>query len=172
MSINDAVLDLPWLKGSLNSPWFSGFLNAGIKDGKSVRLHYVLVECETLSPQEAPLIVWLNGGPGASSLFGLFVELGPLLIVEGSKELVRNEFTWAKKANVLFLNSPAPVGFSYCEDPAGSFTSCGAWNDSSVAMHNRLAIHDFVNKNPRYRQNDWFFMGESYGGIYVRLILF
>lgn len=163
---HDIVLDLPNWKEPLPSKIFSGFLDAGVKDGKKVSIHYVLVESER-DPQTDPVVLWLNGGPGASSLFGLFVELGPLRLQDGTATLVRNEFAWTKRASVLFLNSPAPVGFSYCEEPNGDFRSCGAWNDSSVAFHNKQALDSFLVKHPKFKQNDWIFAGESYGGVYV-----
>jgi len=64
-------------------------------------------------PLEDPLSIWFNGGPGASSIFGLFVENGPCHILDDSKMSVPNKNSWNKYANMLYLDQPVQVGFSY-----------------------------------------------------------
>jgi hypothetical protein len=95
--------------------------------------------------------------------------LGPLLVRPGKTELERNAFGWNQKATLLVINGPPPVGFSHCDPPgpAGAFDSCGAWNDSSTAYHNRLAIEGVLAKHPRLKSLDWYFTGESYAGVYI-----
>src|SRR5271154_4615180 len=63
-------------------------------------------------PQNDPVVLWLNGGPGCSSLTGLFLELGPASIDENLK-LVHNPYSWNANASVIFLDQPVNVGFSY-----------------------------------------------------------
>ena len=50
-------------------------------------------EAREVDPSEAPLTVWINGGPGSSSMIGLFQELGPCSISE-DQEPVFNEYAW------------------------------------------------------------------------------
>lgn len=129
--------------------------------------------------QNDPLVVWTNGGPGASSLFGLFVELGPFLVNNDSLQtksfkstgvpsLFRNPFSWSKHANLLILNSPPPVGYSYCDPvgPTGDGFSCGTWNDERTAHHNRVFLENWLKEFPEYSKHDWYITGESYAGIY------
>ncbi|KAH8506725.1 hypothetical protein H0E87_013503 [Populus deltoides] len=89
---------------------FSGYITVDEKQHRS--LFYYFVEAET-SPASKPLVLWLNGGPGCSSVgAGAFVEHGPFRPTTGNN-LIRNEYSWNKEANMLYLESPAGVGFSY-----------------------------------------------------------
>jgi serine carboxypeptidase-like clade II len=77
-----------------------------------------LVEAET-SPDTAPLVLWLNGGPGCSSLGGgLFSELGPFYPTKNGQALEKNVFRWTRNGSMIFLESPAFVGFSYSKEKA------------------------------------------------------
>jgi hypothetical protein len=70
------------------------------------------------NPETAPLTIWLNGGPGMSSMFGLFAEVGPCEIVEGSDGSYTTQprvWGWDRSSNVLFIDQPTQVGFSYDE---------------------------------------------------------
>ena len=83
-------------------------------------MQYWLVEAEDVNPATAPLVLWLNGGPGCSSMEGFLSELGPLRVDHADPTtLERNPHTWARTANVVFLEAPIGVGFSYTEDGEG-----------------------------------------------------
>ena len=61
-------------------------------------MNYRLIESQS-KPSEDPLLIWLNGGPGCSSLEGLFSELGPIHVKLGSDGrpvLYENEYSWTK----------------------------------------------------------------------------
>ncbi|PTU23793.1 hypothetical protein P175DRAFT_0428594 [Aspergillus ochraceoroseus IBT 24754] len=70
-------------------------------------------------PANAPLTLWLNGGPGSDSLIGLFEELGPCNINEKLESSI-NPHSWTEVSNMLFLSQPLGVGFSYAETVDGS----------------------------------------------------
>ena len=76
----DEVKSLPGWNKELPSKIYSGFISAGqdTQDGVTYNMHeqYFFVESEN-DPKNDPVLIWTNGGPGASSYFGLFVELGP-----------------------------------------------------------------------------------------------
>jgi len=72
-----------------------------------------------------------------------------------------NPYYWNKNANVLFLEAPAGVGFSYSTD--GNVTT----NDDQVSAENYAALKDFFAQFPDYKSNDFYITGESYAGIYV-----
>ncbi|KAI0381458.1 carboxypeptidase S1 [Hypomontagnella monticulosa] len=62
--------------------------------------------------EDAPLIIWLNGGPGASSILGLFTENGPCHI-NGNIAPEPNPLSWNLDYNVLYVDQPVQTGFSY-----------------------------------------------------------
>ena len=63
------------------------------------------------SPENSPLAIWLNGGPGASSMFGLFTENGPCQVTKSSTS--PNPWSWNQEYNVLYIDQPVQTGFSY-----------------------------------------------------------
>lgn len=66
-----------------------------------------------------PLVMWLQGGPGASSTgYGNFEEIGPLDV-----NLEARNSTWIKEANVLFVDNPVGCGYSYVNDPKAFTTN-------------------------------------------------
>lgn len=153
----DEIINLPGLSHNISFRHFSGYLS-GV-EGK--HLHYWFVE-SSRSPADDPVVLWMNGGPGCSSMEGLLAELGPYLVNPDGKTLRENTFAWNTVANVLFLEAPACVGLSY-----DSNKDC-ATGDDETSLSNYLALQDFfINKFPEYRKNEFYITGESYGGIYV-----
>lgn len=158
----DEVTSLPGLDGALSSKQYSGYL--GIPGGKY--LHYWLVSSEN-KPSTDPLVLWLNGGPGCSSLDGYFYEQGPYHVKEplpasGSPELYLNPNRWNLIANMLFLEMPCGVGFSYANNPEAYHT-----NDTQQAIDNFNAMEVFFKLYPEFADRDFYITGESYAGMYV-----
>ncbi|XP_793259.4 lysosomal protective protein [Strongylocentrotus purpuratus] len=153
----DEVLTLPGIPaGAPPFKQYSGYLNAtGDK-----QFHYWFVESQS-NPAQDPVVLWLNGGPGCSSLDGYLEELGPFHVNNDGATLYLNEYSWNKQANVIFLESPAGVGFSY--SPSGDIKT----NDDKVAEDNFQALKNFFVKFPEYLNNTFYLTGESYGGIYI-----
>eukprot|EP00494_Astrolonche_serrata_P025038 UN25299 len=136
---------------------FSGYLQAT----KTNFLHYVHIESQN-SPDSDPLVVWLNGGPGCSSLDGMLYENGPLLINESGTGFTENPHSWNTVANLLYIEAPIGVGFSY--STTGNYTM----TDVMTAEQNANAIEYFLTtKFPNMASHDVYITGESYGGIYV-----
>lgn len=153
----DEITSLPGLNYTPNFKHYSGYLEADTE--KNRFWHYWFVESQS-NPSEDPLVLWLNGGPGCSSLLGLLTELGPYQITEDG-QVVENKFSWNKNANIIFLESPAGVGFSYATD--GSVVA----NDDSTAKQNHQALASFFKKFPQYQNRPLYLTGESYGGVYL-----
>ena len=64
-------------------------------------------------PHNAPLAIWLNGGPGGSSLIGALAENGPCFVGNDSNSTYLNPWSWNNEVNVLYLDQPNQVGYSY-----------------------------------------------------------
>ncbi|PPJ53893.1 hypothetical protein CBER1_04600 [Cercospora berteroae] len=64
-------------------------------------------------PVNAPLVIWINGGPGSSSMLGLLAENGPCTVNSDSNSTTLNPWSWNNEANVLYLDQPVGVGFSF-----------------------------------------------------------
>lgn len=152
----DEVTNLPGMTFIPNYRQWSGYLQA--RPGKF--LHYWFVTSQG-EPHTDPLVLWLNGGPGCSSLDGFLSENGPFHVRDDGATLYENPFSWNKIANVLYIESPAGVGYSYSDDKKY------ATDDNQVAEDNYRALQSFFAKFPAFSQNDFFIFGESYGGIYV-----
>ena len=174
----DEVLSLPGWAGALPSRMWSGFLSGGVdaQGGVAYDKHmwYMAAECEAEDPSSCPVILWSNGGPGASSAYGFFTELGPFTLSSESLStspptLFRNPYSWTTRATVVILNGPAPVGYSYCAPagPAGSFSSCGSWNDTRTAVANEVFVRSLFTAFPEFAARDFYLIGESYAGVYL-----
>ncbi|KAH8057835.1 peptidase [Aureococcus anophagefferens] len=151
--------------GKPPSPQYSGWLKGGnATSGGMSTLHYWFAAYEGKDDwRTKPVVLWLNGGPGSSSLLGFMQEAGPLLVGQGGA-LVENPWSWNKVANVFALEAPGGVGFSYCEaQKTGGH--CG-WTDKTTAKANANAVRDFFVKFPELADNDFFITGESYAGVY------
>ncbi|KAG2716096.1 hypothetical protein I3760_03G108100, partial [Carya illinoinensis] len=138
---------------------FAGFIT--IDEQQQRALFYYFVEAEG-NPASKPLVLWLNVGPGCSSIgTGAFIEHGPFR--PSGYNLVENEYSWNKETNMLYLESPAGVGFSYSSNK--SFYSYV--DDEITAQDSLLFLKLWFAKFPEYQNRDFFIAGESYTGHYV-----
>ncbi|XP_010271869.1 PREDICTED: serine carboxypeptidase-like 45 [Nelumbo nucifera] len=154
----DRINKLPG-QPDVNFQQFSGYIT--VDESQQRALFYYFVEAET-DPASKPLVLWLNGGPGCSSVgVGAFSEHGPFK--PSGDILVRNDYSWNREANMLYLETPAGVGFSYSTN--SSYYS--NVNDEMTAMDNLIFLQRWFIKFPQYRDRDLFITGESYAGHYV-----
>ncbi|CAG9864574.1 unnamed protein product [Phyllotreta striolata] len=106
-----------------------------------------------------PVILWLQGGPGAPSEFGIFDENGPFYFALDGQLTLRNT-SWTKSHSVVYFDQPAGTGFS--------FTNGGyARNQTKVGDDLYNGLYQFFQLFPNLQSNDFFITGESYGGKYV-----
>ena len=87
------------------------------------------------NPATDPLIIWFNGGPGCSSMLGWAQEHGPYTMSDGATNFTFNDWSWNNNANMVYIESPAGVGYSICNDA----TECD-FNDNNSADDNLQAV--------------------------------
>ena len=155
--VADRVLSLPGWSDPFPSARYSGFLSGS---SPLRRLSYFFVTSESSTPEQDPVLVWNNGGPGCSSFIGLFLEQGPILMgSDGS--LFENPGRWNMRANVLFLETPPGVGFSHIQGQAPPYTA----NDTSTSADSLGALVDFFSAYPAFAASPLWLSGESYAGV-------
>ena len=147
---------------------FRGRLYSGYLDVSNVKKFHYMFNLAYEDPENKPLVLWLNGGPGCSSLDGWANEHGPMHLDEQGK-FQMNEYTWIKAANMLYLESPGDVGFSYIDSKLDYELYT---DDNTTAADNLNALIDFFKKFPTMKNKDFYISGESYGGIYVPILAY
>ncbi|XP_021675317.2 serine carboxypeptidase-like 45 isoform X2 [Hevea brasiliensis] len=106
---DDKIVSLPG-QPQVSFQQYAGYVTIDEKQRRA--LFYYFVEAES-EPASKPFVLWLTGGPGCSSVgAGAFSGHGPFRTSDG-ENLSRHEYSWNKEANMLYVESPAGVGFSY-----------------------------------------------------------
>ncbi|KAJ9298123.1 hypothetical protein DTO271G3_3728 [Paecilomyces variotii] len=171
---------------------FSGYVDVE----ENEHIFFWFFEARNEEPEKAPLTVWINGGPGSSSMIGLFQENGPCGIDSNGK-VYNNPYSWSNASNMLYIDQPTQTGFSYsipvpgyvdsdtgdiitlpnntCPDYAMD-SSCGTYsypnltltaNSTDAAAPNFYrALQGFMGAFPQYSREKFHFTTESYGGHY------
>ncbi|PIA63168.1 hypothetical protein AQUCO_00200888v1 [Aquilegia coerulea] len=140
---------------------FSGYVTVS-KVGERA-LFYWLTEA-VHDPLSKPLVIWLNGGPGCSSIaYGASEEIGPFRLNKTASGLYINKFSWNTVANLLFLETPAGVGFSYTNKSSDLFNT----GDKRTAKDSLQFVIRWMERFPRYKHREVYLTGESYAGHYV-----
>lgn len=186
--LDDLIVELPRY-GRPPTPHFSGYLDGSKgcdveKNGPICKIHYwlaladepnehnpLIIIDDNQDKQEEravkPTVLWLNGGPGSSSLLGYVQEVGPLLI-NATGGLMENPYSWTKAGvNLMAIEAPMGVGFSYCSSQIDGKKACEN-SDTSTAKVSRAALVDFFsNKFPELADGPFYIAGESYAGVYI-----
>ncbi len=147
---------------------YKGKLYSGYLDVSDVKKFHYMFNYAHEDYENKPLVLWLNGGPGCSSLDGWANEHGPMQLDEEGKFKL-NEYSWNRVANMIYLESPGDVGFSYID----SKLEQDLFIDDKVAAEDNLkALINFFEKFPSMKNKDFYISGESYGGIYVPMLAY
>ena len=158
---NDIVKSLPGY--SYRGRLYSGYLSVS-----SVKQYHYMLNIAHEDHEHKPLVLWLNGGPGCSSLDGWAMENGPMQMDENG-EYQTNQYSWNRAANMLYIESPGDVGFSYIDSKYDYELEI---SDDIAAEDNLKAVLDFFNKFPSFKGRDFYISGESYAGIYIPMLTY
>jgi carboxypeptidase C (cathepsin A) len=141
-----------WFK----SKWYSGSYNVS----KTRSLHYIFIESH-YQPEKDPVIVVLNGGPGASSTFLAFQGFGPVYLrSDTGAGFIEFNNTWCNNASLLFVDSPAGTGFSWASRKIDFFG-----NDYHMAEETLTLMTSFYKDFPEYLNNSLYLSGITYSGV-------
>ncbi|CAM3559949.1 hypothetical protein NOGI109294_02470 [Nocardiopsis gilva] len=174
---NTLPIDL-YTAGTKKSRSYAGHvdIDSKVHRGNKNHLFYWFFESQTCSPHvsvadqqelisETPLIIWLNGGPGASSLLGLFLENGPFTISgDATGTISVNPASWNQEAHVVYWDQPIGTGYSYAESREY------VHNEEDLSQMFWEGLQEFFKLHPEYAECPVYLCGESYAGKYVPAI--
>lgn len=168
--VNHLVSNLPGAPVYTNRHW-AGHISVNNTSLRLVHLFYWLFESQSIPSEEAPLIIWMNGGPFCSSFDGALLEyLSPFVFdSDDCEHLTLNRNSWNLKANILFLDQPVGTGFSY----GAPLYSTGGLDDGLImaAQQFRAFLQRFLYYYPAYVDRPVYVFGESYAGQYIPFYL-
>ena len=154
-STSNLVTSLPDI-GTLKTVTYSGLLLSNSK--YSSYLYYIFMQSLNNASTD-PLILWLQGGPGSSSLFGCFVENG-LYQIASNGSWSTNKYSWLTNASILWIDNPVGAGYSHTN---GGYEH----NEKTLSLDLATALQQFMLLHPSFSQNLFYIFGESYAGKYV-----
>ncbi|KAL6655428.1 hypothetical protein ACP70R_006254 [Stipagrostis hirtigluma subsp. patula] len=157
----DRIAALPGQPPRVDFRQYAGYVTVDEENGRE--LFYYFVE----SPSDAaskPLLLWFNSGPVCSSLgYGAMMELGPFRVNRDGKTLSRNEHAWNKVANVIFLEAPIGIGFSY-SNTTSDYHHIGT---GRAAMDMYFFMLHWLERFPEYKGRDFYIGGDGFAGRFA-----
>jgi len=130
------------------------------ESGKTNQNYFYWMFESRSKPSTDPFILWMTGGPGCSGQLALLNENGPCK-VNKDMTTMKNEFSWTNNANVLWIDQPTGVGFSYGDKGDYDHDEAGIRDD----MYHFLL--EFFAAHPEYAKLPFYVFGESYGGHFA-----
>ncbi|KAJ6131034.1 hypothetical protein N7523_001494 [Penicillium sp. IBT 18751x] len=149
----------------------------GVPDGPLLKMHAGHIEVDPASngnlffwhfqnqhiANRQRTVIWLNGGPGCSSMDGALMEIGPYR-VKDEETLEYNKGSWDEFANLLFVDQPVGTGFSYAN------TDSYLHELDEMSAHFMIFLDKFFDMFPEYERDDIYIAGESYAGQHIPYI--
>ncbi|KAK8765398.1 hypothetical protein V5799_032006 [Amblyomma americanum] len=156
---NESLVQL--FKDKVNATAHSGYITVNRTAGSNLFFLYFKAQEH---PETAPLVLWLQGGPGHSSLFGQFLQNGPLAIDARGSTYKRNH-TIQRHVNIIYLDAPVGAGYSFTKNE-----SAYARNLHDVVIQVKAFLKQFLQLFPRLKRRDFYVAGESYGARFAAAV--
>ncbi|KAM3293070.1 hypothetical protein ACQJBY_036571 [Aegilops geniculata] len=157
----DKIIAMPGQMEEAEFTQYAGYVTVDANAGRA--LFYYFAEAPQ-DPSNKPLVLWMNGGPGCSSFgAGAMLELGPFSVHSDNNTLYKKKHAWNTVANMLFVEIPAGVGYSY-SNTTSDYHNTGDKRSTDDAY---TFLVNWLERFPEYRGRDFFITGESYAGHYV-----
>jgi len=181
------VKDLPLLDLNEAPHHYAGLLPASADGHKYLFYWYFLPdETKNIDDKDIPLVLWLNGGPGCSSMDGLFLENGPLQFIQRASESSPNTEEWKiglreggswhdSPAHVVYLDQPVGTGLSFTSDHKSYPKNDEEvnvdfyyWLQKFLSLHSKtLLVNNKNGKGKKEMARPMYFTGESHAGHYI-----
>ncbi len=129
----------------------------------NANLYYLFWQAQNTTV-DTPVVLWLNGGPGYSSLAGSFIENGPYLVTDNGT-FIHNSYSWNRNAHMLYVDQPVGTGYSYVSDVHGHVHT-----EQSIGQDMLCLLNGFFSFHPEFANQDFFIFGESYAGKFIPTI--
>ena len=149
--------------------WTTGYSGMTKINSAGDQMFYWFINREggNVSTDTAPVILWLQGGPGCASMGGAFFELGPFYIDENL--VVQNRTgSWLSRYHLLFVDNP--VGAGYSVTPKGNYVT----DEYQMATNLYALLQNLTSLHPEIfnSSHDFYIFGESYAGKYIPAIAY
>lgn len=140
----------------------SGYV--ALPNAGGARYFYWFAPSQAGDAAEDPLVLWLTGGPGCSSMLALLAENGPCRL-NADLSTERNPHAWTRRANVVWLDQPAGVGFSHGPEAEPKADPAAGGPDVGESIY--WFLQEFLRRHPELAARPLFIAGESFAGHYV-----
>jgi carboxypeptidase D len=133
------------------------------------QLFFWLVSNSDKLSSSRPLVLWLNGGPGCSSMDGMWIENGPYRVNQNGKvDIVEPNWIDYGGVDMLYLDQPAQTGYSF----VGKAPTTGGIPSTLSEVANQVVtfLQTFYKLFPEKKQSDFYLAGESFAGTYIPYI--
>eukprot|EP00698_Gefionella_okellyi_P009143 TRINITY_DN22_c0_g1_i1.p1 TRINITY_DN22_c0_g1~~TRINITY_DN22_c0_g1_i1.p1 ORF type:complete len:430 (+),score=98.25 TRINITY_DN22_c0_g1_i1:62-1351(+) len=138
-----------------------GYITVNGTYHNGAHLFYWLFESRN-NPATDPLVLWLTGGPGCSSMLAMLSENGPYNVDNVTDAFLWNPYSWTSNATVIWVDQPVGSGYSYADHLFDYVI-----DEKQIANDLYIFLQELLFQFPQYRKLDFFVTGESYAGHYV-----
>lgn len=139
------------------APSYAGYFTVNEKYSGNMFFWYFPA---AIRPDDAPVVLWLQGGPGASSLFGLFTENGPF-VVDANQTVSARKYSWHVNHHLIYIDNPVGTGFSFTNEEGY------VKNEKEVGENLYEVLRQFFTLFSELQSHEFYITGESYAGKYV-----